>query len=62
MKKKIKQVQHIPQEKDNVKKPKSRIINNRVTFMCQYCNHTGKSSGVIFSHVSKAWHKKIEMS
>ena len=37
MKKKKKQVQHIQQE-DNVKKPKSRIINNRVIFMCQYCN------------------------
>ena len=50
MKKKKKQVQHIQQE-DNVKKPKSRVINNRVIFMCQYCNYTGKSSGVIFSHM-----------
>ena len=50
MKKKKKQVQDIPQE-DNVKKPKSTIINNRVIFMCQYCNYTGKSSGVIFSHM-----------
>ena len=50
MKKKKKQVQDILQE-DNVKKPKSTIINNRVIFMCQYCNYTGKSSGVIFSHM-----------
>ena len=50
MKKKKKQVQDIPE--DNVKKPKSKIINNRVIFICQYCNtYTGKSSGVIFSHM-----------
>ena len=51
MKKKKKQVQDIPQD-ENVKKPKSTIINNRVIFTCQYCNnYTGKSLGVIFSHM-----------
>ena len=60
---KKKQVNRIPQEKQNVKRPKSAIIKNRVIFMCQYCKYRGKSSGIVFSHmVEKHGIKKLKCS
>ena len=34
-----------------VKKPKQKVVRNKVLFFCQYCNHSGKSSSIVFAHM-----------
>ena len=37
--------------KCQVKNPKQKLVCNQVFFFCQYCDHFGKSSGIVFAHM-----------
>ena len=36
-----------------VKMPKQNVVRKKVLFFCKYCDHSGKSSGIIFAHMCK---------
>ena len=36
-----------------VKMPKQKVVHKKVLFFCEYCDYSGKSSGIIFAHMCK---------
>ena len=36
-----------------VKMLKQKVVSKKVLFFCQYCDHSGKSSGIVFVHMCK---------
>ena len=36
-----------------VKMPKQKVVRKKVLFFCEYCDHSGKSSGIVFAHMCK---------
>ena len=36
-----------------VKMPKQKLVRKKVLFFCEYCDHSGKSSGIVFVHMCK---------
>ena len=36
-----------------VKMPKQKVVCKKVLFFCEYCDHSGKSSGIVFAYMCK---------